>query len=142
LRLPKLAASEGPFYLRWNDQAEATLYVDGVPYTTVSMLRITMRRYPLRQVKFGSSQSFTRQASGILMLPGLTRWVAVLMERKSFRVTKLLGACFTIFLVLEDVMREELRAAFLAREIQFEAIRTKSVLDLISAAQIIFSKIG
>jgi len=110
--------------------------------TTVSMLRITLRRYLLRLVKFGSSQSFFRKASGILMLPGLTRWVAVLMERKSFRVTKLLGACFTIFLVLEDVMREELRAAFLAREIQFEAIRTKSVLDLISAAQIIFCKIG
>jgi alpha-mannosidase len=130
LRLPKLAESDGPFYLRWNDQAEATLYVDGVPHYGFDVahhyapLPAAVREVWVESVVCQTG-IWHPQATGLDPLGSRFNGAEI------FSRHELAWNVLHDFLVLEDLMREELRAAFPAREGEFGAIGTKPVLGLL-----------
>ena len=130
LRLPSAPAGSATRYLRWNDQAEATLFVKGVPHYGFD---VAHRFAPLpseaREVWVESVVSQTAiwhpEATGLD--PAGSRFESA----ELFTRDDLAWQVYHDLLVLDDLMRVELRAVFPNAELEFGSIGTRPSLDRI-----------
>ena len=128
-KLPLPAVKAGT-YLKWNDESEATLYVGGVPHYGFD---VAHRFAPLppgtREVWVETIVSQTAiwhpEATGLS--PEGSRFSGA----ELFSRNDLAWDVLHDFLVLEDLMRDELRLAFPTRDGEFGAIGTKPTLGLL-----------
>jgi alpha-mannosidase len=120
----EIPASRKNLYLRWDDESEATLYVKGLPYYGLDGAH-----------RFAPLPSSVREVwiESIVCRTGVCPADAIGLSPKG---SQLDGAVLLIrndlawdvlhdFLVLEDLMREELLLAFPGREGEFAAVGTK-----------------
>ncbi|MFZ4778583.1 MAG: alpha-mannosidase, partial [Terrimicrobiaceae bacterium] len=125
-----LPAGPGKRFLRWNDQSEATLFVDGRAHYGFD---VAHRYAPLpkgaRQVWIESVVSQTAvwhpEARGIDP-KGSCLEGALLVTRNEEA-----WDVFHDFLVLDDLMRAELRGAFSGRDTEFYTIGTRPALAVV-----------
>lgn len=126
----KLPAGKGKRYLRWDDDAEATLFVDGRAHYGFD---VAHRRAPLpegtREVWIESVVSQTAiwhpEATGFDPRGSCLRGAAILQrDDPAWHVLHDL-------LVLDDLMRAELRAAFPGHESEFFATGTRPALGVV-----------
>lgn len=128
LRLPK--PSPAGLYLHWQDQAEATLYLNGQPHYGFDVahshapLPAGTRELWIESVVCQTGMWHPR-ATGLD--PEGSRLQGAALVRRDDLVWDVLHD----FLVLDDLMRDELRAAFPGREGEFGAIGTKPALGLL-----------
>jgi alpha-mannosidase len=127
LRLPAPAVARAPRYLRWKDQAEATLYIDGQPYWGWDVA------HPIAPLPSGVEEVWVEsvvcqtaiwhpEATGLD--PAGSQWEgSELLTRDP-----LAWSVWHDFLVLDDLMRDELRRAFPGREDEFGIIGVKPAL--------------
>ncbi len=129
LRLPP-APDAAPRYLRWDDQAEATLYVDGRPHYGFD---VAHRHAPLPKdarevwVETVVCQTAIWHPDATGLDPAGSRFAEAAVCTRNELAWQVLHD----FLVLDDLMRLELRAAFPGREEAFGSIGTKPALNAI-----------
>lgn len=130
LRLPAATDRRATRYLRWNDQSESTLYVQGIPHYGFD---VAHRYAPLpaaaREVWVESVVSQTAvwhpDATGID--PEGSRFAGA----ELFTRDELAWQVYHDLLVLEDLMRVELRAVFPNAELDFGSVGSKPALERI-----------
>lgn len=128
LRLPPAGAARGTRYLRWQDQAEATLYVDGRPHYG---LDVAHRHAPLpagaREVWVETTVCQTAiwhpDATGLD--PAGSRFAGAELYTRHDLAWQVLHD----LLVLEDLLRAEARAALPNADALFSSIGTKPLLQ-------------
>ena len=128
LRLPADAGRRGTRYLRWTDQAEATLYVDGVPHYGFD---VAHRMAPLpRQarevwVEAVVSQTAIWHPEATGLDPAGSRFEGAGLFARNDLAWQVLHD----LLVLDDLMRLELRGCFPNSEADFGSIGSKPALE-------------
>jgi len=129
LELPPNAAKK-PLYLNWTDQAEATLYVNGSPHYGFDVA------HSYAPLPAGLREAWVESVvcqTGIwsVAATGLDPEGSRFEGAALFSRDQLAWDVLHDFLVLDDLMRAELRAAFPAREEEFGAIGTKPQLTML-----------
>lgn len=131
LRLPPPGRSGGLRYLRWQDQAEATLYAQGRPwYGFDAAHRMAPLPSGVREVWVEAVVCQTAiwhpEATGLE--PTGSRFEGAALFERDEQAWQALHD----LLVLDDLMRVELRAAFPAREAEFGSLGGKPALHQIA----------
>lgn len=128
LRLPSELPS-GEIFLEWKDQAEATLYVNGMPFYGFD---VAHRHAPLPEgttevwIESVVSQTAIWHPDARGLDPEGSRLEGAFLLQKQ----ELAWSVLHDFLVLDDLMREELKAVYPNHEADFSVIGTKPVLGL------------
>ncbi len=124
VRLPAEPASRATRYLRWDDQSEATLFVDGLPYYGFDVAhRVAPLPRGAREVWVESvvCQTAIWHGDATGLDPAGSRFTGAGLYTRHELAWQVLHD----LLVLDDLMRLELKAAFPNGELDFAAIGTK-----------------
>ena len=129
LRMPKIGGA-GKLYLRWNDQAEANLYVNGIPHYGFdpahhcAPIPANTKEVWIESVV---SQTGIRHPDAT----GLDPEGSLLQGAELLYRNDLAWDVLHDLLVLDDLMREELRTAFPGREGEFDGVGVKPAMGLV-----------
>lgn len=130
LRLPRVSG-RADLYLRWNDQAEATLHVEGVPhYGFDPAHRVAPLPAGAQEVWIESAVCqtgiWTSDFTGLD--PQGSRFEGAVLQRRDESAWR----CFHDLEVLDLLMRDELNREFPGREWEFGGVGVKPVLGRVS----------
>ncbi len=139
LRLPE---HRGETYLRWEDEAESTLYVDGVPYYgfddphRIAPLPKSLGKATGKETGRGTREVWVesivcRTAIWHPHSDGLSPEGSLLKGAELLTRNDLAWEVLHDMLVLEDLMWQEIRAAFPAQEVNFGPIGVKPQLSIL-----------
>jgi alpha-mannosidase len=129
LQLPGNATSR-PLFLKWTDQSEATLYIDGTPHYGFDVA------HSYAPIPAGTREAWVESVvcqTGVWHpnSTGLDPEGSRFEGASLFSRDQLAWDVLHDFLVLDDLMHAELRAAYPGRETEFNAVGTKPQLGLL-----------